>query len=335
MTAASAARKTLRHPTMLIAVGASAGGLAVLGAIAARLPSGFPGALLVVRHLATHASNEAAIRALRSRGPLPCADARHGESIAAGHIYLAPPDRHLMVADGKILLTRGAPENRARPAIDPLFRSAAVEYGNRAVGVVLSGYLDDGTAGLETIRSCGGVCVVQDPDDAEYPEMPRNAMQHVLVDFCLPAAELGALLSELALREPGQRSAVPDDVAVEAAVAKRVLSDLEAVESLGQQVPFNCPGCGGVLWQISKSNELRFRCHTGHAYTAAALLAEQTEKMEETMWVALRMFEEHRNLLLRMNAEGSANSSSAERLEQLRLHIQRIRAMLRSTGGWK
>eukprot|EP01034_Spumella_vulgaris_P037613 gene37614-46404_t len=180
-----------------------------------------------------------------------------------------------------------------------------------------------------------GATVVPDPDDAEYPEMPRNAMQHVLVDFCLPAAELGALLSELALREPGQRSAVPDDVAVEAAVAKRVLSDLEAVESLGQQVPFNCPGCGGVLWQISKSNELRFRCHTGHAYTAAALLAEQTEKMEETMWVALRMFEEHRNLLLRMNAEGSANSSSAERLEQLCLHIQRIRAMLRSTGGWK
>ncbi|WP_157201350.1 chemotaxis protein CheB [Massilia sp. Root418] len=227
----------------------------------------------------------------------------------------------------------GAPENRARPAIDPLFRSAAVEYGNRAVGVVLSGYLDDGTAGLETIRSCGGVCVVQDPDDAEYPDMPRNAMQHVLVDFCLPGAELGALLSELAVREPGRRSAVQEHVAVEAAVAKRVLSDLETVESLGRQAPFNCPGCGGVLWQIGNSTELRFRCHTGHAYTAATLLAKQTEKMEETIWVALRMFEEHRNLLLRMNAEGSANSSGAERLEKLHLHIQRIRTMLRSTGA--
>jgi two-component system chemotaxis response regulator CheB len=210
--------------------------------------------------------------------------------------------------------------------------SAAVAYGNKVIGVLLTGYLDDGTAGLTAIKRCGGTCVVQDPKDAAYPDMPQNALNRMKVDYCLPLAEMGALLSKLVQRKFGKRKPVPKDIAIEAKIAERVLSDLRSVEALGEQVPFNCPGCGGVLWKVEKDKSLRYRCHTGHAYTAPVLLAEQTAKVEETLWVALRMFEERRNLLLTMQAShhGKVDRSASERARESEVHIKRIRAMLRS-----
>jgi two-component system chemotaxis response regulator CheB len=211
-----------------------------------------------------------------------------------------------------------------------LFRSAAVAHGNNVIGVLLTGYLDDGTAGLGAIKACGGTCVVQDPADAAYPDMPQNALNRLTIDYCLPLAEMGALLSTLVLKRRGRRTPCPTNIAIEAKIAERVLSDLGSVEALGSQVPFNCPGCGGVLWQVRKDKSLRYRCHTGHSYTAPVLLAEQTAKIEETLWVALRMFEERRNLLLTMAASrGSTTGRSAsERAAESEVHINRIRAML-------
>lgn len=330
-TTASPRRAAKRHA--IVVIGASAGGLEALSTLVAQLPGDFPAAILIVQHMAATGTTGALCRALAAAGRLPCREARQGERPLAGHIYLARPDNHLMLSKGKILITKGARENRSRPGIDPLFRSAAVEFGNRVTGVLLTGYLDDGTAGLAVIQRCGGTCVVQDPADARYPDMPRNALNQVKVDYCLPLAKMGALLAELASRKPGRSPPVPADILVEATIAERVLSDLESVEALGIQVPFNCPGCGGVLWQVGKGKQVRFRCHTGHAYTAQVLLAEQSAKMEETLWVALRMFEENRNLLTTMGAEGSASSSYAERIEQAAVHIQRIRSMLKSTAG--
>ncbi|MES2261229.1 MAG: chemotaxis protein CheB [Pseudomonadota bacterium] len=314
----------------VIVIGTSAGGLSALGHLVAQLPADLPAAILIVQHMAATSSSEAMLRVLALKGKLPCRQAIHHGAIKAGHIYVAQPDKHLMVSQGRTLVTKGARENRSRPGIDPLFRSAAVEYGNRVIGVILTGYLNDGTAGMEVIRRCGGTCIVQDPADATYPDMPQHVLKHVKVDYCVPLAEMGALLARLAVRERGASKPVPEDIAVEARIAERVLSDLAAVEFLGKQVPFNCPGCGGVLWQMEHGRQLRFRCHTGHAYTAASLLAEQSAKMEETLWVALRMFEEHKNLLLQMGAEGSASPSYAERVEQSDVHIGRIKAMLRS-----
>ena len=314
----------------VIVIGASAGGQSALGELVAQLPADFPAAILIVHHMAATSSNDAMLRMLADKGNLPCKQAIQHGAIKSGCIYLAQPDHHLMISQGKTLVTKGARENRSRPAIDPLFRSAAVEFGNRVIGVVLTGYLDDGTSGMEVIRRCGGVCVVQDPADAAYPDMPQNVLNHVKVDHCVPLAAMGSLLMQLALGKRGKPIPVPDDVAVEARIAQRVLSDLESVEFLGAQLPFNCPGCGGVLWQMKVGNQVRFRCHIGHAYTAAALLAEQTAKMEETLWVALRMFEEHKNLLVKMGAEGSASPSYVERVEQSNIHIRRLKAMLHS-----
>jgi two-component system chemotaxis response regulator CheB len=282
--------------------------------------------------MAADTTGDALVRALNKHGSLECTQPRNGETFHGSHVYVAPSDHHMMVGKRKIMITKGAHENRSRPAIDPLFRSAAVAHGNNVIGVLLSGYLDDGTAGLAAIKACGGTCVVQDPTDAAYPDMPQNALNRVAVDHCLPLAEMGALLSTLVSRPRGKHQPCPANIAIEAKIAERVLSDLHSVDALGSQVPFNCPGCGGVLWKIRKDRSLRYRCHTGHSYTAPVLLAEQTAKIEETLWVALRMFEERRNLLLTMSRTRGASGarSAAERAEESEVHINRIRAMLLS-----
>lgn len=314
----------------VVVVGASAGGMQALVKLIRQFDASFPAAILVVNHMAMSSSSEPLLNELRKVSSLACKIAVDKESIVAGHVYLAQPDHHLMVSGEKIAITKGARENRARPAIDSLFRSAAVSYGNRVVAVLLTGYLDDGSAGMVAVKRCGGTCVVQDPDDCAYPDMPQNALRLASIDHCLPIDQMGALLTGLIKRRKRKATAIPDDIAIEASIAERVLSDLESVEELGEQVPFNCPGCGGVLWQMKKGKLLRYRCHTGHSYTAAALMDEQKAKMEETLWIALRMFEENRNLLIRMGAQGDASPSYVERVEQAQVHIDRIRAMLKS-----
>ena len=211
-----------------------------------------------------------------------------------------------------MLVTKGARENRHRPAIDPLFRSAAVAHGARVIGVVLTGMLDDGTAGLMAIKRCGGVTVVQDPRDAAYSGMPVNALNNVDVDFCVAVAEMGPLLTRLVSQLHRKSKGVPLDIRTEAVIAERVLSDVSQVNGLGDQVPYNCPGCGGVLWEMDTPGEKRYRCHTGHSYTGPALLASQSEKIEEMLWISLRMFEERKNLLTSM-AKASRRSARQKR----------------------
>jgi two-component system, chemotaxis family, protein-glutamate methylesterase/glutaminase len=300
--------------------------------LVAQIPEDFRAPIFVVRHGAPDARVDVLVAELNKHGKLRCKIGRHHEAFAPGRIYVPPADHHIMIAKGRILVTKGAQENRARPAIDPLFRSAAVAYGNRAIAVVLTGYLDDGTAGLLTVKRCGGICVVQDPDDATYPDMPRNALRQVDVDHCVPVSQMGSLLTVLARGPFGKRAPIPNDIAIEAKIAERVLSDLPSVNKLGEQAPFNCPGCGGVLWQVGSGKSLRFRCHVGHAYTAPVLLSDQSEKIEETLWVALRMFEERRNLLLRMKASKSVGgvTAASERIKDSEIHIDRIKAMLKA-----
>ncbi|MDB5003169.1 MAG: CheB methylesterase [Mucilaginibacter sp.] len=315
----------------LIVVGASAGGLNALINLVEQLPENFQAPVLIVQHISADASGDVLLNALNKQGKLRCVHAVHGEIIQAGNVYLAPSDHHLLVGtDGRLNVTKGAPENRSRPGIDPLFRSAAVAFGNRATGIILTGYLDDGTAGLIAIKRCGGTCIVQDPKEADYPDMPKNALNQLKVDYCITIAEMGGILTKLVAGKPGRQKAIPKDIQREAIIAERVLSDLPSVNALGKQVPFNCPGCGGVLWKIAKGPQLRYRCHTGHAYTAAALLAEQTKKIEETMWTALRMFEERKNLLTTLAKDQSSaqGRSAAERAKLSQLHIDRIRTFL-------
>jgi two-component system chemotaxis response regulator CheB len=317
----------------VVVVGTSAGGLNALVKLTSQLQDNFPAPVLVVQHISSDATGDVLLNALSLHSKLKCLHAETGMDLAPGHLYLAPSDHHLMIDGGnKILITKGATENRSRPAIDPLFRSAAVAFSNRVIGILLTGYLDDGTAGLKVIQRCGGTCIIQDPEDAEYPDMPKNALNQLKADHCVPIAEMGSLLYQLILRKPGKPKAIPKDILIEATIAERVLSDLTSVNALGDQVPFNCPNCGGVLWKVDSGKSTRFRCHTGHAYTAAALLAEQTKKIEETMWVALRMFEERKNLLttIGMESSGAVAKSATDRANISQVHIDRIRAILQS-----
>ncbi len=313
----------------VVVVGTSAGGLDALEQLLRGLPTGIPAAIFIVQHLAPEVSGDALVRRLAANTALPCRLARDGEAWERGHVYMAPPDNHLLVKGQHLLVTKGARENRSRPGIDPLFRSAAVSHGPRVIGVVLTGMLDDGTAGLVAIRKCGGVTVVQDPGEAAYPAMPQSALANLKVDHCVRLAVMGALLDELSRARAGRRKAIPEDIRTEARIAERVLSDVSAVNGLGDLVPYNCPNCGGTLWEMAEGDGRRFRCHTGHSFTTESLLVSQNEKIEETLWVALRMFEERKNLLNGMGT-GTRGLATVERVREAEAHIERIRAMLRA-----
>lgn len=313
----------------IIVIGASAGGLDALEQLVAGLPADIPASLFIVHHLSPLMTGEVLIARMGKHDHFEPKLATDRERFRPGRIYVAPPDRHLLIKEDHMLVTRGARENRYRPAVDPLFRSAAVAHGPRVIGVVLTGMLDDGTAGLVAIQKCGGVTVVQDPAEAEYPAMPQSALDNLQVDHCVELRAMGELLDRLSREPAGKKKPVPADVQAEAEIAERVLSEAAELESLGEPVPYTCPDCGGVLWQMEPVGDGRFRCHTGHTFNAPTLLAGQTAQIEETLWTSLRMFEERKNLLRHMSkTPGAGVSASAERIREAQVHIDRIRAIL-------
>jgi two-component system chemotaxis response regulator CheB len=315
----------------IVVIGTSAGGLEVLDRLIGQLPTDLPAAIFITQHMAPESSGSALLSVLGKHKAFACKLAVAGEPFEKGRIYIAPPDHHLLVKKTSVLVTKGARENRYRPAIDPLFRSAAVTHGPSVIGIVLTGMLDDGTAGLIAIKKCGGVTVVQDPKEAAYPEMPQSALNNLKIDHCLPVAAMGRLLEKLTSEQHGKEKSIPADIRTEALIAERVLSNVAQVNGLGKQVPYNCPNCGGVLWQMGNPDIERYRCHTGHSFTAAALLTSQTEKIEETLWISLRMFEERKNLLNNMaetQIDQKGKSSYKQRAEETDVHIERIREML-------
>lgn len=312
-------------------VGTSAGGLEALDQLVGQLPTDLPASLFLVQHMAAHNSGEPLLRRLSRHQAFQPKLAENGERFKLGRIYIAPPDSHLLLKKDRVLVTKGARENRYRPAIDPLFRSAAVAHGSRVIGVVLTGMLDDGTAGLVAVKRCGGVTVVQDPTDAAYSGMPLSALDNVDVDFCVPMPQMGPLLTKLVSQSRARARAIPSDIRTEAVIAERVLSDVAQVNGLGDQVPYNCPNCGGVLWEMDAPGDKRYRCHTGHSYTGHTLLASQSEKIEELLWISLRMFEERKNLLTSMTKTAGHRSlkrSTLQRIGETQEYIDRIRGML-------
>lgn len=302
----------------IIVIGASMGGLEALQALLPGLAEDTPAALFVVWHMAAE-SLGLLPDLLSRRSPLPIANAQDGESIQPGRIYVSPPDHHLLLEPGRVRLTRGPKENRFRPAVDPLFRSAAAAYGPRVVGVVLSGALDDGTAGLWAIKDRGGVALVQDPLDALQPSMPRSAIQHVAVDHIAPAHALGPLLRDLARTPIAHEGAPPmsEQLHIETRIALEDNALDQGVMQLGPLSPFTCPACHGTLLQITDGTVLRFRCHTGHAYSVQTLFAEVAESIEASLWSAIRAIEE-RVLLLQQVATHVHETGDADGAEQLR-----------------
>jgi two-component system chemotaxis response regulator CheB len=278
----------------IIVIGASLGGIEALRELAAGLPRDLPATVLVVQHIGATGLGLLP-ELLQAVSPLTASNARDGEPLRKGHIFVAPPDHHLLVeAPGIIRVTRGPKENRTRPAIDPLFRSAALAFGPRVIGVVLTGMLDDGTAGLWAVKARGGMAVVQHPEDALAPSMPMSALKNVEVNHCVPLKELAPLLVRLTSEAAGKEATPPKITYMETEVniAREDRASERGLLEMGDPSLYACPECHGVLLQIKEGSNVRFRCHTGHAYSIETLLAEFTEKTEEVLWSSIRSIEE-------------------------------------------
>jgi two-component system chemotaxis response regulator CheB len=321
----------------IIVIGASAGGVGALSGVIEYLPPDLPAAVFVVLHLAPH--GRSALPSILGRsGCLPASHPTNGEAIEPGRIYIAPPDHHLAIDGDKVILSRNASENGHRPAIDVLFRTAARAFGPRVVGVVLTGNLDDGTAGLAAIKRCGGAAVVQDPSEADYPSMPESAIANVDVDHVLPLGDIGPMLDRLAREArpaiPADRGTVeeePYDMGVND-------NDTGGPGPAGEPSGFTCPDCGGSLYERPGEKLLHFRCRTGHAFSPESLLAKQSDTLDAALWAALRSLEENAAMARRMEkrAREHDNEMSRRRYErrahEAESHAKLLRSML-ETGG--
>ena len=302
----------------IVVIGASAGGMEALQKLVSRLPADIPASLFIVWHLSPGLKSILPA-VLNKHGPVPALHPEDGDPIAPGRIYVAPNDHHMLLENGYIRITKGPKENRFRPAVDPLFRSAAYIYGSRVVGVVLTGALDDGTAGLWTIKLRGGTAVVQEPSDAMIRSMPLNALEYTAADYKLPAAEIGDLLGRLVREPAGPTPSVPDEeqekTRREIKIAEGVNALEENIMQYGEFSPFTCPDCRGALTMIREGNIIRFRCHTGHAVSPSTMLNEAGEMVEERLWDAVRALDET-VMLLNSLGEQFARSGNTRAAEQ-------------------
>jgi two-component system, chemotaxis family, protein-glutamate methylesterase/glutaminase len=303
----------------IIVVGTSAGGVEALKVLTGGLPHDLPAAVFIVLHLSPMGPSFLA-EILTRAGPLPVTQVANGEVITPGRIYVAPPDHHLLVEQRYVRVTRGPKENRFRPAVDALFRSAAYTYGPRVIGVILTGALDDGTAGLWAVKDRGGLAVVQDPQDALHSSMPHSALQYVNVDACLPLAKIAPTLVRLAGEPAPVEGVFPvtTKLAMETQMAREDRAFNMSIMDLGALSPYSCPECHGVLVQLQDGDFIRFRCHTGHAYSLSTLLTEATESLEKSLWSTLRVIDESMLLLrhLAQHARDRQNVGLAELAER-------------------
>jgi two-component system chemotaxis response regulator CheB len=280
----------------MVVIGASAGGVNALKTISSGLPAGFPAPILVVVHIGHHPS--VLPQLLARAGRLPAQHAQDDETMVDGTIYVAPPDRHLLVDRHKTRITRGPKEHHARPAVDPLFVSAALTHGPGVIGVVLTGNDGDGTSGLQAIKACGGLSVVQHPDSAEYPSMPLNALRHAQIDHIAQLEDIAPLIARLA--EGPSRPALaapPVGLVHEFDLSLAKGAAMEHLNAIAKPSTFVCPECQGALWEIHGSQPKRYRCHVGHAYNDESLLQAETEATDSSLWAAIRALQE-RGLLL-------------------------------------
>lgn len=293
----------------IVVIGGSTGSQPVLQQILSDLSPQTPASIFIATHL--HYKSPGYLPEILARvGPLPVSQAIDGQPIEKGHVYVAAPDRHLLVVDGTMRLGDGPRENMTRPAIDPLFRSAALSYGSRAIGLVLSGMLNDGASGLSAIKACGGTTVVQHPLDALADQMPRAALEVVDADEVASASDLGALLNRLIGSEAGKAVTCPDMVALEVEIAAGSRLGSEKLRKIADPSPMSCPDCHGVLSEMRDQQPLRYRCQTGHAVTAE-IMSARADEFEEAMRIALRVMEERVSLVTRMAEDARQTGRTA------------------------
>ncbi|MES2130342.1 MAG: chemotaxis protein CheB [Pseudomonadota bacterium] len=317
----------MQDPTLIL-IGASAGGVNALTRLTSALPAGLPATVLIVMHIGARRSELPEI--LQKRCPLPVMHAQDCAPLLPGEVLIAPPDRHLTVERhqgmARARLWHGPKENHTRPAIDPLFRSAAVAFDGKVFAAILTGYLDDGTAGLYAVKACGGHAIVQDPNDAQVPDMPASALRHVAVDQVLPLSEIGPVLAALAQHAPAsvhQKPGLPEWMAVENRYVQGA-AGMEDLQRIGVPSGYTCPECSGALWKIKDAIPPRFRCHTGHSFTARVLAHLQDDTVETALWSALRALQEK----LCMEQEMLGDATGPDHVQTLQAEIATLHALL-------
>jgi two-component system chemotaxis response regulator CheB len=322
----------------VIVIGSSAGGIKAVNQLISKLPPNLPVAIFIVIHLSKNSQAGVLLRQFQQNSAYECLIAADGQPITAGKIYLAPADRHLFIKPGIVRLTNGPHENRWRPSIDVLFRSAAAAYDSKVIGIILSGLLNDGTSGMSAIKRSGGTCIVQEPGEAEFDDMPKNVLSNVKVDYRVLVDDMGYVIDELLSQPEKDLLPIPEDVKIEAEITERMISNIDEMQKIGDHSNYTCPDCGGGLWTIKNEKPARYRCHTGHVYSESALAEKQNEALEESLWVSVRMLEEKRNLLLtiagRENDHYNVQTATAyqQRAEELTVHIERLKALMVSIG---
>lgn len=321
-------------PDYYITVGASAGGLNAATELISQLTEDMHVAVIVCLHLSKVGLGDFLIHRLQKYTPYKCTMAIHGDKIQANTIYLAPPDEHLLINEDEIILGTGPAENRWRPSIDVLFRSVAAHHGEKAIGIILTGYLNDGTSGMLAIKRSGGYCIVQDPNQAEFPDMPLSVLENMEADFCVPLKQMGSTIQHIIKHADIKWISPPDDVVTEAKLAENAAININQVSELGDYAMLSCPDCGGGLWQVKNDKIDRFRCHVGHAYSRENFLIKQSENIEGTLWVALRMMEERRNLLKSISEKETSKGlqrlglTHEQRAEEIEVHIKKLKELL-------
>ena len=321
----------------VIAIGASSGGVEALTRLLSRLPDHLAAAVFVVLHVRPDAPSflPAILNRVNRAGGLPVSHAVDREPIRRGRVYVAPPGYQTYVHRGRIGVVRGPRENLHRPAIDPLFRTAAHNYGERVIGVILTGAMDDGAAGLLAVKRAGGIAVVQDPSDAAFPDMPANAMERADVDYCVSVEDLASLLISL-VGENGKSAAaaMPKEVPLETVEEAESPDEATASEQLGPPSMFTCPDCQGTLFEITEGADIRFRCRVGHAYSVESMEKAQADAAERALWSALRALEERAGLMQKLadNADRRGHTFVAttfhQRSEEVQRDIDAIRAVI-------
>jgi two-component system chemotaxis response regulator CheB len=311
----------------IIVIGASAGGVYALKELTASLPGDLAASIFVVLHVSPH-SPSLLPDILSHAGPIKAIHPQDGQLFQPGHIYVAPPDHHMLIEYDQIIVKKGPKENRFRPSIDALFRSAAYTYGPRVIGVVLTGMLNDGASGMWSVKRLGGIGIVQEPEDAMYSSMPDSVLEYVDADHVVPVKQIGTILEKLIAETVIEKPELdPEEdrlMGVEINIAAQDSAFEQGIIELGELTPLTCPECTGALISIKEGKLIRYRCHTGHAFTASTLLAETTKTVEDSFWKAARSLEEA-VILLEQSGKQFAEGGNSEAAEQFFEKAQQAR----------
>jgi two-component system chemotaxis response regulator CheB len=318
----------------IVAVGTSAGGVEALLELVKHLPERLPASILITIHLPNH-TRSLLDDLLNRAGPLKASFAADGDILRKGRIYIAPPGKHLLAQGERLALGVGPRENNARPAIDPMFRSTALCCGSRTIGVVLTGTLGDGAAGLWAIKQAGGITVVQDPHEAAFSEMPCAALSHVEPDHIATLGELPQLLERLVHEPAGEPQPIPAGMKYEIDVAKGGPTSMSEMDRIGKRSVLTCPDCAGVMWEIDEGKLTRYRCHQGHAYSAEVMGIAIEESLRHALGSGLRALEERVALIKRLRRQAEERDSAvvaanwADKARELEAEADTIRNSLR------